>query len=376
MKRCRVLFRYTGIWVVIGIMVEALSLWGCQREVTNEGSENQIRQTEEMVSIDDKKSEKENLLKSNWELYAKGKQFYRIGEYKKAIDVLEKIIGNYNKISTLNLDEKALLENTYFVIASCYTSLKDFSQAEAELRKIIAQAKKGRFDLDTAIKTHLQIGDIYRSQAQDYLKALEEYQYIIDNYPDSKYVEAAKENIKEINDRKVGEIYGKVYLEGKESHEGVRITVFDGFSSHNIETKRDGFFNIPFFEITKGSDVFLFVTKNGYLPKVIDLKYKDVRIEIPPISLKPIDNKKGIITGVCFSTTEGGKLEFRRSTVGESGIQIEAESEKGKISTLSNSSGIYTLILPPGEYALNSSPRVLPPQKIIVKAGKIDLVNI
>lgn len=309
--------------------------------------------------------------------YNQANDLYNSGEYQKAIDICQRIVTYYVESSIIKFSEESLVESAHVLIANCYVMMKEFDLAELELQKIIHMAKKGRLPMKAAAKAQLKISNIYY-QIDDFLSAQKGYLVIIDNYPTTDYVDYAKERIEEINSQKVGELVGKVFLKNQNQHEGIAITIFNGFCTSSITTKSDGSYSVPFFKSTNGTFLSVYASKEGYLPQVRNVSVKgEIIHRTNPITLLPMDNPNlGVIIGVCFKTIQGGKLKPRYGLSSyDVGLEIEITGKEKQYNVKCTQQGYYLLLLKPGSYNLVTE-RGYVAEDIKVKRGETTICNL
>ncbi len=115
------------------------------------------------------------------QLYKKAFDLYYARDYEKAILKFEEIIHNY--------PSGAYVDNSYYWIGECHFSVGNFAKAITSFRKVLTFADTEKAD-DAQIKLgycFLRLGD--RKQA------VEEFKKLVSLYPDSEYLERAKDEL-------------------------------------------------------------------------------------------------------------------------------------------------------------------------------------
>ena len=100
------------------------------------------------------------------------------------------------------------LDTVYKVMASIYLKKKDIENAVAMYRKIVENES---FDYDTRRAAQYYIGKIYEREG-DYIKAIEEYQKLIKNFPEPHSEPAHPSN--EIDEAYINKLKEKISKPG------------------------------------------------------------------------------------------------------------------------------------------------------------------
>jgi tol-pal system protein YbgF len=113
------------------------------------------------------------------ERYDAGRKLYESKKYRPAISAFEKLIQAGG--------EKSLLDNCQYWIGECYYGINYYNQAIVEFEKVFTYSDSDKND-DSQLKLglcYLRIGNVD--------KAKSEFEKLITNYPDSEYIQRAKE---------------------------------------------------------------------------------------------------------------------------------------------------------------------------------------
>jgi tetratricopeptide (TPR) repeat protein len=226
---------------------------------------------------------------------------------------------------------------------------------------------------------------IYENRGM-FFEALKEYRKALMLNPND---EGVKKDIKRIESSLVGEIRGRVLLKNRKDHRGITISIFDGFMTSHTITDENGFFEIPIFKVTKGTIVFVFMSKDGYFPEIRSIvittsqTYDSIperkTYEVSQVILNPIKkNQTGVIIGVCYTVISGGKLvpHYGISST-KANMAIKAKSGKLQYSTTSFLDGSYKIVVPKGDYEVYwGEGNFNRARKIKVKRGKTYILNI
>ena len=113
------------------------------------------------------------------EQYDAARDLYENKKYRQAAAIFEKLIAAGG--------DKSLLDNCQYWIGECYYGLNSYSQAIVEFEKVFTYSDSDKYD-DSQLKLglcYLRIGNVE--------KAKSELEKLIANYPDSEYLQRAKE---------------------------------------------------------------------------------------------------------------------------------------------------------------------------------------
>ncbi|MEZ0323643.1 MAG: outer membrane protein assembly factor BamD [Hydrogenothermaceae bacterium] len=149
--------------------------------------------------------------------YTKGFELYQKGDYKKAKEELKKAIFKSEGLTTQQILEAR------FALADSYYNREEYIDAIAEFEEFIMlypTSDKIPEALYKLAMSYMMVSPDYKRDLTYVKKAEEKAQEIIDSYPNSKFVGAAKEIIKKANEIKAKhtlyiaqtyEDYGKPY---------------------------------------------------------------------------------------------------------------------------------------------------------------------
>ncbi len=113
------------------------------------------------------------------ERYDHGRRLYEAKKYRQAISVFTKLVESGG--------EKSLVDNCQYWIGECYYGINYYNQAIVEFEKVFTYSDSDKYD-DSQLKLglcYLRIGNVE--------KAKNEFEKLISNYPDSEYLQRAKE---------------------------------------------------------------------------------------------------------------------------------------------------------------------------------------
>jgi outer membrane protein assembly factor BamD len=151
------------------------------------------------------------------EKVSKGLELYQKGDYKKAKEELKNAIFKSQGLTPSELMEAR------FALADSYYNREEYVDAIVEFEEFIALFPTSPKIPEALYKlaiSYLFVSPDYKRDLTYTNKAEEKAQEILDSYPDSKYVKAAKEIIKKVNEIKAKhtlyiaetyEKYGKPY---------------------------------------------------------------------------------------------------------------------------------------------------------------------
>jgi tol-pal system protein YbgF len=111
--------------------------------------------------------------------YEAARKMYEAKKYRPAIDAFEKLLQSGG--------DKTLLDNCQYWIGECYYGMNYYNQAIVEFEKVFTYSDTDKYD-DAQLKLglcHLRIGHVE--------KAKSEFEKLLSNYPESEYVQRAKE---------------------------------------------------------------------------------------------------------------------------------------------------------------------------------------
>jgi tol-pal system protein YbgF len=111
--------------------------------------------------------------------YEAARKLYETKKYRPAIEAFEKLLQAGG--------DKTLLDNCQYWIGECYYGINYYNQAIVEFEKVFTYSDTDKYD-DAQLKLglcHLRIGHVE--------KAKSEFDKLLSNYPESEYVQRAKE---------------------------------------------------------------------------------------------------------------------------------------------------------------------------------------
>ena len=134
------------------------------------------------------------------------------------------------------------------------------------------------------------------------------------------------------------------------------ISIFDGFTIRSIKSDSNGVYNILQLPVSAGLHAVLFITKDGYVPSIINIKRReDVKADYPVIMKRAESEKNGYIAGVVYQPIKGGKIKYQSgiNSFGR-GKRVWLENEGITTETKSNQDGQFILEVPAGRYVLHA----------------------
>jgi TolA-binding protein len=118
--------------------------------------------------------------------YLIGQLYYTDKQYDKALTEFQRFVDNYSK--------SADVQSAYLHIALAHIGKKDWNNAVNVLRKMI----KEDFQHPLSARAQFLLGYCHLTQ-QKYDQAKVEYQRVLDNYPNSEYVNQAKDFVERLS---------------------------------------------------------------------------------------------------------------------------------------------------------------------------------
>ena len=134
------------------------------------------------------------------------------------------------------------------------------------------------------------------------------------------------------------------------------ISIFDGFSLRNIKIDNNGVYNILQLPVSADLHAVLFITKDGYVPSIINFKRREEVKADYPVTMKISPSKEnGYIAGVIYQPIRGGKISFQ-SGINSFGREKRVWLEKDGVitETKSNKDGHFIFEVPAGRYVLHA----------------------
>ena len=290
-------------------------------------------------------------------VYQKADSAFKKGNYEEAKKLYEEIIGRYENVDVLKKLPKDNLERVIFSIAHfqlsrVFVSLSRTQDAVNVLNEIIGFSQRKVLPIEKGAEAQIAIGNIYLKNGNVPL-AIKAFKQVIERYPNLPHANAAEDAIKKTNKKKVAEICGVALLKGRETHNNITVSAFNGFSSFKMTTSINGGYCLPILESTPRTHISVFLAKDGYLPLVYNIflgSHDDYTL--PQASLLPIEDiKKGVLVGVYYKSIRGGKRKFHlgiNNYFPKQTVKFEGDGIIHEITTDDN--GIYMTSLPEGRY--------------------------
>lgn len=295
------------------------------------------------------------------EIYYKANHHYNLGNYKEARKLCEEIITRFNINSVQKLPEEnrenILFKVTYFLLANIETASGNVQRAINFMNRVIDLCNNGIFSQRVAAEAQLKIGNIYL-KVGNYTYAIKAFQKVIDLYPYRGYTRAAENNIKQINEQKVGDVCGNIILTDVKNHSGVIISVFNGYSLYSVLTGEDGSFCIPIYKSSEGMYASVFAHKDEYIPQVKNIIVNNKQTYfVSDITLqRATDPDIGFLIGVCYQPIQGGKIKLHYGIYKyEKELNIVIYGDKKKYNTRSEQDGSFCVRISPGNYVVKEA---------------------
>ena len=134
------------------------------------------------------------------------------------------------------------------------------------------------------------------------------------------------------------------------------ISIFDGFSIRSIKSDSNGLYNILQLPVSADLHAVLFITKDGYVPSIINVKRREeVKADYPVTMRRAGPGENGYIAGVVYQPIKGGKIKYQSgiNSFGR-GKRVWLENEGIITETKSNQDGQFILEVPAGRYVLHA----------------------
>ncbi len=134
------------------------------------------------------------------------------------------------------------------------------------------------------------------------------------------------------------------------------ISIFDGFTIRSIKSDSNGAYNILQLPVSADLHAVLFITKDGYVPSIINVKRREeVKADYPVTMKRAESEKNGYIAGVVYQPIKGGKIKYQ-SGINSFGREkrVWLENEGIITETKSNQDGQFILEIPAGRYVLHA----------------------
>ena len=134
------------------------------------------------------------------------------------------------------------------------------------------------------------------------------------------------------------------------------ISIFDGFTIRSIRSDSNGVYNILQLPVSADLHAVLFITKDGYVPSIINVKRREeVKADYPVTMKRAESEKNGYIAGVVYQPIKAGKIKYQ-SGINSFGREkrVWLENEGITTETKSNQDGQFILEVPAGRYVLHA----------------------
>src|SRR3972149_7804902 len=90
------------------------------------------------------------------------------------------------------------------------------------------------------------------------------------------------------------------------------ISIFDGFTIRSIKSDTNGVYNILQLPVSADLHAVLFITKDGYVPSIINVKRREeVKADYPVTMRRAGPGENGYIAGVVYQPIKGGKIKYQ-----------------------------------------------------------------
>jgi len=130
----------------------------------------------------------------NVDKYKMAVEMYEKKDYKKAIELFEKIMGPYAN--------KPQMERIQYMISDSYYQTENYAMASYYFSKFISNYPESTKVEEAAYysaKSYFLASPVYSRDQEDTYKALTAYQNYIDRYPNSELIEEANRDYAELN---------------------------------------------------------------------------------------------------------------------------------------------------------------------------------
>lgn len=134
------------------------------------------------------------------------------------------------------------------------------------------------------------------------------------------------------------------------------ISIFNGFTIRSIKSDSNGLYNILQLPVSADLHAVLFITKDGYVPSIINVKRREeVKADYPVSMKRAWTEENGYIAGVVYQPIKGGKIKYQ-SGINSFGREkrVWLENEGIITETKSNQDGQFILEVPAGRYVLHA----------------------
>src|SRR3989304_2347371 len=172
-------------------------------------------------------------------------------------------------------------------------------------------------------------------------------------------------------------IHGYIKDENGSPLQDVDVSLFDGFSLHNVKTDNNGEYIISKLPVSINYYLILFITKDGYTPRAINLKIKDkVVIEYSTLLGRVEREDTGFVIGAIYQPARGGKIKFHSGIkdFGEKRL-VWLENGQERIEKETDINGHFLFEILPGNYSLKSEV-TKDKQEIEVSGGQTIIRNL
>jgi len=246
-------------------------------------------------------------------LYNDIQTLYDVNDYKNCAKACSDAIsenkdalmlsGNYeiySKFLEMGADCHSQLGNTH-------KSVKLLTQITDELKKGLTADHVARIKLKSGLV--LKHGGYYSKAEKRFQTIVKEYETI---YPD-RFAKYARENLSEIESRKVSVVSGTILNMNKKGLADTLIQAFNGFEMSESVSNENGIFQIPIYGSTTDTNLVLYVTRHGYEPAILIIRFNGAqKSEVEPVFMeKADDDEKGFLIGTIFMPVTGGKISKR-----------------------------------------------------------------
>ncbi len=154
----------------------------------------------------------------------------------------------------------------------------------------------------------------------------------------------------------------------------VKATLFDGYTLEEVPLV-NGLFDIRD-RVSRGTYGVLFITRDRFLSRVMLFNEREIPENLDKVELEGMKNAdNGILAGVVFTPARGGKLkEYSGIFRVFSGVGVTVSGGEASYGVETNKEGIFTVVIPKGEYTVLSGPTEV--RRVNIKAGSTTIVNI
>jgi len=168
----------------------------------------------------------------NVDRYKMAVEMYEKKDYKRAIELFEKIMGPYAN--------KPQMERIQFMISDSYFQTENYAMSSYYFSKFITnypESSKVEEAAYYSAKSYFLAAPIYSKDQEDTYKALTAYQNYIDRYPNSTLIAEANKDYAELNEKLQFKDYEVAYQYYHTENYNAAIQAFENFNEDHLGSK-------------------------------------------------------------------------------------------------------------------------------------------